>query len=131
MGSRVQLHLPPTEVTSVDRRNRATSTAVNADDRDWLELVPRALGKAGISHKVAAAEMAIDPGLLSAQLGGAPGKHLSWLRMGKLPQAFWNELIPMLAEWHDLSFGTNERAREDAVLGAKARELFQLLRGER
>ena len=131
MSPRVQLHLPPTEVMSVDRSPQARSTPVNDRDRDWLDLVSSALGRAGISQKAAAIDMGIDPGLLSAQLTPGSGKHLSWLRLGKLSSAFWNELIPMLAEWHDLSFGSNEQARQDAVLGAKARELCHLLRRER
>lgn len=135
MGPRVQLNLPPTEVASVDRAvtavDRHASTTVNDRDRDWLDLVARALGKAGISQKAAAIDMGIDPGLLSAQLSAGSGKHLSWLRLGRLPAAFWTELIPMLAEWHALAFGTNEQAQQDALLGARVREVFQLARGER
>lgn len=93
--------------------------------RDWQELPARALGRAGISQKQAAADMGITAGQLSSQLSGR--EHLSLWRMKDLPAAFWNELIPMLAEWHDLSFGSNEQARQDSVLGAKVRAVVALL----
>jgi hypothetical protein len=100
----------------------APSTTVKRNDRDWLGLVTRAFGRAGISHKVAAAEMEIDPGLLSAQLSGAPGKHLSWLRMGKLPPEFWQELLTLLCEYHEICIGQSIQERTDAEIGKLIRE---------
>lgn len=93
--------------------------------RDWQELPARALGRAGISHKHAAAEMGISPGQLSSQLSGR--EHLSLWRMKDLPAGFWSELLPMLSEWYGLSFGDNAQARRDSVLGARVREVVALL----
>lgn len=132
-----QLNLPPVEVQTVHPSHPNSPsglTQVNGDDAAWLDLPRAAFARGRMKHETAAAAMGISPSLLSAQLTVAPlneQKHLSFLRMKNLPRAFWGELIPMLAEWHDLSFGSNERAREDAVLGARTRELFHLLRGER
>jgi hypothetical protein len=122
MRKRIQRTLGPMEVIAVDG---GPSTTVNGVDRsaEWRGLVPRALGKAGVSHKAAAVDMAIDPGLLSAQLSGVPGKHLSWLRMGSLPPAFWRELIVLIAEFHDITIGTTPRDTADAAVGRLVREI--------
>jgi hypothetical protein len=117
MRSSLQGALGPMEVTPVDG---GTSTTVNAVD--WLGLVVRALGRAGISHKVAASDMAVDPGLFSAQLSGTPGKHLSWGRMGNLPPAFWRELITLVAEFHGLTVGATPQDAADAQIGRLVRE---------
>lgn len=112
----------PLQTVSADDAARETP---RKDLTDWQALPSRALGRAGMSQKHAAIEIGISESLLSRQLKGT--EKLGWLDLGKLGAAFWNELIPMLAEWHDLSFGSNERARQDAVLGAKVREVLTLL----
>lgn len=121
MSPSMQRTLGPMEVRPVDG---GPSTTVNAVDRmrEWIGLVPRALGKSGVSHKTAAADMAIDPGLLSAQLGGAAGKHLSFGRMGSLPPAFWRELIFLIAEFHEIPIGGTQQDAEDAAIGRCVRE---------
>lgn len=119
----VQRPLPAMEIIAVDAR---PSTTVNERDhaRDWLGLVVRAFGKSGLTHKAAAAEMELDPGLLSAQLSGVPGKHLSWLRLGKLPASFWQELLVLVAEYHRLTIGQSVQERTDQELGRGLRELM-------
>ena len=108
---------PSTDVNEVDRR------------REWLGLVPLALGKAGISQKAAAVDMdGIDPGLLSAQLAGVPGKHLSWTRMGGLPPAFWRELILLILDFHAITIGASQQDVDDAHIGRLVREAVQRCR---
>jgi hypothetical protein len=114
--------LGPLEVIPVDG---PTSTTVKNRDREWLGLISRAFGRAGISHKAAAAEMEIDPGLLSAQLSGAPGKHLSWLRLGKLPPEFWQEVILLMCEYHEITIGQTVQERTDMEVGKLFREALQ------
>lgn len=121
MSGSIQRALGPMEVIAVDG---APSTTVNAVDRgrEWLGLVARALGKAGVSHKAAAADLAIDPGLFSAQLAGAEGKHLSFGRMRNLSPAFWRELIVLIADFHGLPLGSTQQDVEDAAIGRLVRE---------
>lgn len=123
-----QLNLPVMPLHDLSPGDDASETA-RKNLSDWQTLPGVALGRCGMSQKHAALTIDISESLLSRQLKGT--EKLGWFDLGKLPRTFWGELIPMLADWHDLSFGVNERAREDAVLGAKAREFFQLLRGER
>lgn len=118
MRLKVQGALGPMEVRPVDG---PASTMVKSVD--WLGLVSRALGKSGITHKAAASDMEIDQGLLSAQLSGASGKHLSWGRMGKLPPEFWAELIVLIAEFHDITVGGTRQDAEDAAVGRLVREV--------
>lgn len=127
MTRTIQRTLGPMEVMAVDA---APSTTVNRVDRvrEWIGLVPRALGKAGVSHKAAAAEMEIDPGLLSAQLGGAAGKHLSFGRMGSLPPEFWRELIVLIADFHNITIGGTQQDAEDAAIGRCVREAVKRCR---
>jgi hypothetical protein len=122
MKRSLQGALGPMGVRPVDA---TTSTTVNDVDRsrEWLGLVPRALGKAGVSHKRAAADMEIDAGLLSAQLSGSPGKHLSWLRMGALPPTFWRELILLIVDFHDITIGPSQQDADDAAIGRLVREV--------
>lgn len=132
MSATVQRALGPMEVISVEGVASPTVTKVDGTpsstvtkvdrSRDWLQLVSRALGKSGLSHKAAAAEMDIDRGLLSAQLTGVPGKHLSWSRMGALPPEFWRELILLVLDFHDITIGTTQKDAEDAAIGRLVRE---------
>lgn len=119
MGSSVQLNLPPTEVHSMDRER---STAVQSMDQErWAQIPGIALAKAGIQRKAAAADMELDPSLLTAQLAGK--KHLSWLRMGNLPPAFWRELILQIAEFHNITVSGTQQDAEDAAVGRMVREV--------
>lgn len=116
MSRSVQLNLPPTEVQTLDR---SRSSAVQSMDQ-WAQLPGIALAKAGIQRKAAAADMGLDPSLLTAQLAGK--KHLSWLRLGSLPPAFWQELILLLVEFHGLTIGASARDLDDAAIGRCVRE---------
>ena len=116
MTRTVQQNLPPMEVQTLDRPR---SSAVQPMDR-WSELPGIALGRAGISRKAAAVDMALDPSLLSAQLAGK--KHLSWLRLGSLPPAFWQELILLIIEFHGLTVGGTRQDQEDCAIGRLVRE---------
>ena len=128
MPRTLQPTLGPMEVIAVDQAqstvDQARSTTVNTVDRerDWLALVPRALGKAGVSHKAAASDLEIDRGLLSAQLSGAPNKHLSWRRMWKLSPEFWAEIIPLICDFHGITINGTRQDAEDAAIGRLVRE---------
>lgn len=119
-----QQNLPPMEVTV---RDADRSRAVTSDDRDgdWLALVPRAMGKCGLSHKAMAIDLEIDRGLLSAQLLGAPNKHLSFRRMWRLSPEFWRELILLIIDFYGLAIAATEQERRDAELGRTVREALE------
>ncbi len=121
MRPAAQLNLPP---TNISRDERPAVDRV-ARERDWLSLVPRALGKAGVSHKAAASDLEIDQGLLSAQLSGAPNKHFSWRRMHSLPPAFWQELVLLIIDFYDLQIGMTEIDRRDCELGRTIRQALE------
>lgn len=61
-------------------------------------LVKLALVRAGISQKQAALDMGLSDAQLSAQLADKEGEHLSWQRLQALPDAFFLELLILLAE---------------------------------
>lgn len=63
---------------------------------DAGRLVMRALDRAGIAQKEAAATMGISESLLARQLAGT--EHLSWQRLSLLPDRFKQELAVALAE---------------------------------
>jgi hypothetical protein len=119
MSRSMQLNLPPTEVHSLDQ---SRSSAVQPMDLDrWVSLPGLALAKAGIQRKAAAADMGLDPSLLTAQLTGR--KHLSWLRLGSLPPEFWHELVLLIVEFHGLTIGAaSQRDIEDAAIGRCVRD---------
>ena len=119
--SSLQLNLPPTEVHTVDRQR---STAVQPMDRErWAQIPGIALAKAGIQRKAAAADMELDPSLLTAQLSGK--KHLSWLRMGMLPPAFWRELILLICDFYDIALAGTEQDRRDLETGRALRNVVE------
>lgn len=62
------------------------------------QLVKTALVKAGIQQKAAAGLMGLSDAQFSAQLAGKEGEHLSWHRLQALPDAFFFELLILLAE---------------------------------
>jgi hypothetical protein len=94
----------------------------------WLQLPARALGRAGISQKAAALAMGRNEGWLSKALRGL--EKLGWSDLGAIddPQ-FWQELIALMADFHDAALGNNDQARADAELGRRVREIAGLLRG--
>ncbi|HMJ85234.1 MAG TPA: hypothetical protein VK504_18755 [Vicinamibacterales bacterium] len=122
MANSMQLNLPPTEVHSLDRPR---SMPVQSVDRsqDWAEIPGIALAKSGVSRKAAAADMEIDPSLLSAQLAGT--KHLSWLRIGKLGPDFWREMVDLICAFHGISVGVSLQDQEDMRIGRLMREIVQ------
>lgn len=61
-------------------------------------LVKTALVRSGVQQKVAASLMGLSDAQLSAQLAGKEGEHLSWQRLQALPDAFFLELLILLAE---------------------------------
>lgn len=117
MKSSLQANLPPMEVRPVDT---SVSTARKSLDRFRL-LVVRALGRAGLSQKHAAAEMGLNEAQLSRQLAGV--ENLSLWKLHELPPEFWQELLLMLAEYYEISLGQTPREREDGELGRAFREL--------
>jgi len=135
MRTSVQLGLGAMEVrpadrqrsTAVNRLDGASPTAVTDVDREreWLGLVGRAFGKSGLTHKAAAITMETDAGQLSAQLAGAPHKHLSFRKMVKLGPDFWLEMILLIVEFYELSLAGTERDRRDLETGRALRAVCQ------
>lgn len=78
-------------------------------------MVARAFGRASISQKAAAADLGVTPPALSKQLAG--GEHLSFWRMQALPPEFWQELIPLIVEYHGLTLGDTPQQRNYAEIG--------------
>lgn len=124
MSSSVQRTLGPLEVTGGDARR---SPVVTDCDREanWLGLVTRAMGRCGLSHKAMAIEMDVDRGLLSAQLLGAPNKHLSFRRMHTLSREFWRELVILIIDFYQLEIGVSEQDRRDLAYGREMREAHE------
>lgn len=79
-------------------------------------LVKTALDRAEISQKEAAITMGLTEAQLSMQLSGVPGNHLSWQRLQKLSDAFFVELLIVLAEYRGI-------AREERKLIFPARKV--------
>lgn len=122
MGRSVNLAFGPMEGKPLDTR---VSPAVSVADREaeWLGLVGRAAGKAGLSHKALAADLGgLDSAQLSRQLSGAPNHHLSFRRMVGLPPEFWVYLCELIAEFHGFALGGTQRDVEDAAIGRLVRE---------
>jgi len=132
MKPNLQGALGPMEVITVDRPK---STTVNPVDRErkWLGLVAQAFAKAGLTHKAAAYAMDIDTGQLSAQLSGVPSKHLSFRKLGLLGPDFWQEMVDLICEFHELpARGASPQDIEDMRIGRAYRELQSLtLRSQR
>jgi hypothetical protein len=93
-----QLNLAPMAVEPL-----RTATHRGAESlRTWREMVRRALGRAGISAKVAAGEMGITEQQLSDQLNGREKYHLSFWRMHALPPEFWREMVEAICHFHGI-----------------------------
>lgn len=105
------------EIKSIESE---VSTSLKSIER-WRSLVARALGRAGLSQKQAAAEMGISEAQLSRQLAGT--ENLSFWKMHTLPPSFWEEVLTLIADYHDICLGQSQRDREDVALGREFREL--------
>lgn len=111
MGATTQQTLGPMELQKVGDASPTVPNSIG----DWRSLVGRAFGRAAISQKVAAADLGITESALSKQLTGA--EHLSFWRMHGLPPEFWQELIPLIVEYHGLSLGDSPTQRNHAEIG--------------
>jgi hypothetical protein len=88
---------------------------------DWRAIVSKSLGRAGISQKVAAADLGVTEAALSKQLAGV--EHLSFWRMHSLPPEFWHELVLLIIDFHGLTIGAaSQRDIEDAAIGRCVRD---------
>lgn len=116
-----------TEVTSLDDRSQPKSTGIDRE-REWLGLVAIAFGRSGLTHKAAAAELEMDPGLLSRQLSGVANAHLSFRRMWKLPPEFWQAMAVAIAEFYGMPSGMAQQDAEDIAVGRMFREAVQRVR---
>ncbi len=61
-------------------------------------LVDAALAAAQITRGQAAGHMGISESLLARQIHNADHQHLSWQRLFSLPDAFWREMLILIAE---------------------------------
>ncbi len=93
----------------------------------WRGQVARAYSRAGMTQKVAAAELGISPQALSKQLAGA--EHLSFWRMFALPREFWQEMVVLIIEFYGLKVpGMSEQDLKDLEFGRSMREAFERVR---
>lgn len=116
MSPTVQRNLPPMEVTTLESR---PSTALNSIE-GWRALVGRALGRAGLSQKHAAADIGLNEAQFSRQLAGI--ENLSFWKMHALPPEFWQELVLLIVDFHGLALGGTEQDRRDVELGRTIRD---------
>lgn len=76
--------------------HQAKASLQKVSDTLSTSLISLALSRAGLSQKEAALTMGISESLLARQLKG--DEHLSWQRLSLLPDAFWLELLFVVAE---------------------------------
>lgn len=120
MTASIQQPLPPMEVQRVQDTSKPvqeSSRTVLKSLQEWRGLVLRAMGRCQLSQKQMAAELGVSAALLSGQLAGREGEHLSFWRMHALPPAFWQELIPLIVEYHGLTLGDSPQQRNYAAIG--------------
>lgn len=89
-------------------------------------MVPKCLGRVGISQKAAAADLGVTESALSKQLAGL--EHLSFARMRNLPPEFWRELIALIADFHGICLNGTQQDTEDAQIGRCLREAVRRCR---
>lgn len=85
------------ELQRVSGKGHAAKASLQkVSDTLSTSLISRALMRAGLSQKEAALTMGISESLFARQLKGV--EHLSWQRLSLLPDAFWLELLFVVAE---------------------------------
>lgn len=118
MNQSLQGALGPMELERVGDRSLTVPKSI----KDWREIVTRAMGRSSLSQKAMASDLGITAQQLSAQLSGRNGEHLSFWRMVALPSSFWQELLPLIVEFHGLSLTDSPQQRNDAEIGRLVRE---------
>lgn len=121
LRSSLQLNLPPAELEKVQKPTEGCLKSLQT----WKDLLIRATQRAGLSQKATASALGISEQQYSNQLaydGDAKRDHLSFWRMHQLPPEFWQELIALLIEYHDLVIGQSVEERRDLELGKLFRE---------
>jgi hypothetical protein len=108
MSRTVQQPLPPMELERVHDLVRTVAKSLH----DWRALIDRARARCGLSQKAMASEMGVGTAQLSDQLAGRDGCHLS----------FWQELLPLIADYHGLTLNGSPQERSDAEVGRLVRE---------
>jgi hypothetical protein len=115
-----QLSLSPMELNGLGTASPTAPKSIG----DWRAIVSKSLGRAGLSQKVAAADLGITESALSKQLAGT--EHLSFWRMLNLGPDFWSELVDLICEFHELPpRGLTAQDEADRRLGRAFREAVQ------
>ena len=84
------------ELQSVSGKGHTLKASLQKVSSSPSALISTALSRANLSQKEAALTMGISESLLARQLKG--DEHLSWQRLFLLPDAFWLELLVVIAE---------------------------------
>lgn len=126
MPRSVQFNLPPAPLQSLSDADAGAESS-RKSLTDWQDIPARALGRAGVSQKAAALAMGKSESWLSRALKGL--EKLGWSDIGAIedPQ-FWSELLHLVADFHEASFGDNPHARRDAEVGRRIREALEMCR---
>jgi hypothetical protein len=91
------------EVQFVKRNPIEAEAARQLLSSEVAELVTRALAAAAITPTQAALHMGISLSLFLRQLQNQDNQHVSLQRLFRLPDAFWRELLVLLAERRKLA----------------------------
>jgi hypothetical protein len=101
-----QLTLGPLALQTVSGPSETARKSVNP-----TAIASRALAKAGIQSKEAAADMGISASLFSRQFNESSEEHPSLKRMANLPTSFWREFALLLCEDLGLAVGGPDAER--------------------
>lgn len=121
MRRSVQQALPPMELEPL-RTPVRTGTNWLRTGRDFFT---RARTKSLLTQQQAAGHMGISESLLGEQTSGRENAHLSFPRMLRLPREFWQEMVPLLIEFHQLEIGMTERDRRDVEFARTVLDALQ------
>lgn len=115
----MQLNLP---VMPLDKVENHVSTPLKSLE-GWRALVTLSIARIGWSQKRTALELGIPESQFSRQLSGV--EHLSFWRMGSLPPEFWQELIVLVCDFHEIAVTGCQAERQNAELGRLFREAVE------
>lgn len=127
--------------TEVRTMENPLSIAVQSPDSPALAgvdlgtAISLALSRCGLSHKQACAFMDLDASLWARQLQGKDNAHISLQRLARLPERFWREFLPLLAEAVHMTVShpdlADEAMRQIVDLVAAIGRMFEQSRARR
>jgi hypothetical protein len=118
------MRLAPAEVPLQKAKRTESETARL---QEWRDIPVKALRRSGLTVKAAAYAMDKSYSWTLRAFKGL--ERLGWVDVGLIDDPkFWEEVLELMAEYHDVVFGPRTQAETDAEIVRRVRQILRVVR---